>query len=216
MRLSVGILFALLLSVMDCMGETWLRQSVCWPGTAVERPSAMEDHEEKLSLRQAAIFLLEECRTILPGIQALFGFQLIAIFNDGFDTKLSSSEQDLHLAAISLVAVAVVLIMAPAAYHRQTGPMKVNARFITVASRAALLAMIALMLGLTLDFYVVAQVVLGERKWSLLLAALLCGLIVTVWFMLPRTRALRRYASAGDHLHEPAKDQRGASTHHRD
>ena len=56
---------------------------------------------------------LDEARMVLPGIQALFGFQLIAIFNDGFDTKLSSSEQDLHLAAISLVAVAVVLIMAP-------------------------------------------------------------------------------------------------------
>jgi hypothetical protein len=164
----------------------------------------MEQREERLSLQQAANFLLEECRTILPGIQALFGFQLIAVFNSGFDEKLNASEQHLHLAALALVAVAVVLIMAPAAYHRQTGPMKVNAAFITVASRAALVAMVVLMLGLTLDFYVVAQVVLGQAKWALLLAVMLCGFIVLVWFMVPRLRALRRYAGANRHLHEPA------------
>jgi hypothetical protein len=167
-------------------------------------PPTMEHREEKLSLRQAANFLLEECRTILPGIQALFGFQLIAIFNDGFDEKLSASEQHLHLAALALVAVAVVLIMAPAAYHRQTGPMKVNAAFITVASRAALMAMVALMLGLTVDFYVVARVVLDQSKWALLLAVLLCGFILLAWFMVPRTRALRQYAGADRPLHEPA------------
>jgi len=156
----------------------------------------MEEREEKLSLQQAANFLLEECRTILPGIQALFGFQLIAIFNDGFDEKLNASEQYLHLAAIALVAVAVVLIMAPAAYHRQTGPMKVNATFITVASRAALVAMVALMLGLTLEFYVVAQVVLAQTNWALFLAVVLCGFIMLVWFMVPRIQMLRRYAGA--------------------
>jgi hypothetical protein len=32
-------------------------------------------------IAQAAI---EECRIVLPGIQALFGFQLIAGFNQGF------------------------------------------------------------------------------------------------------------------------------------
>ncbi|MFL6582173.1 MAG: DUF6328 family protein [Burkholderiales bacterium] len=162
----------------------------------MEQPSTMEEREERLSLQQAANFLLEECRTILPGIQALFGFQLIAIFNDGFDEKLNASEQYLHLAAIALVAVAVVLIMAPAAYHRQTGPMKVNATFITVASRAALVAMVALMLGLTLEFYVVAQVVLAQTNWALFLAVVLCGFIMLVWFMVPRIQLLRRYAGA--------------------
>lgn len=37
--------------------------------------------QEELPLSQAAQHLLEECRMVLPGIQALFGFQLIAVFN---------------------------------------------------------------------------------------------------------------------------------------
>jgi hypothetical protein len=59
---------------------------------------------------------------VLPGIQALFGFQLIAVFNTGVAEKLSQGEQELHLLAIALVAVSVALVMTPAAYQRLTGP----------------------------------------------------------------------------------------------
>ena len=36
---------------------------------------------QELSLDAAASHLLEECRTVVPGMQALFGFQLIAVFS---------------------------------------------------------------------------------------------------------------------------------------
>jgi hypothetical protein len=36
---------------------------------------------EPISLEAATGYILEECRMMLPGIQALFGFQLIAVFD---------------------------------------------------------------------------------------------------------------------------------------
>ena len=45
---------------------------------------------------------------VLPGIQALFGFQLIAGFNQGFN-QLPVPEQHLHYASLVLVAVAIAL-----------------------------------------------------------------------------------------------------------
>ena len=48
--------------------------------------------KEEVRLDSAASHLLEECRMVLPGIQALFGFQLIAVFNDGFEHKLALGE----------------------------------------------------------------------------------------------------------------------------
>src|SRR5439155_12636614 len=60
---------------------------------------------------------IDEARVVLPGIQALFGFQFVAIFNTSFQ-ELADQEKYLHLAALLLVAIAVALIMAPAAYHR--------------------------------------------------------------------------------------------------
>ena len=81
---------------------------------AIERPVG-SGKKEKVSLDSAAKHILEECRMVLPGIQALFGFQLIAVFNERFDGKLSGPQQDLHFAAIALVTLAVAIVMAPAA-----------------------------------------------------------------------------------------------------
>jgi hypothetical protein len=61
-------------------------------------------------LKDEATRLIEEARMVLPGLQALLGFQLIAVFNERFDKALSPLEQHLHLAAICAVAVAGVLL----------------------------------------------------------------------------------------------------------
>jgi len=79
----------------------------------------MTEELKKESLEQEASHILEEARMVGPGLQALFGFQLIAVFNSRFSSDLSAEEQGLHLAAIIPVAVSLLLIMAPAAYHRQ-------------------------------------------------------------------------------------------------
>src|SRR2546425_4628210 len=101
--------------------------------------------KEMLSLSEAVTHLLEECRMVLPGIQALFGFQLIAVFNSTFRERLSSTEQIFHLGAIGLVAIAVALVMAPAALHRQTNSQAATQGFLTIASRLLLLSMFPLM-----------------------------------------------------------------------
>src|SRR5215211_2840406 len=95
-------------------------------------------------LNELVSHLLDECRMVLPGVQALFGFQLIAVFNEGFDNKLTEHEQWIHLLALALVAISGALVMTPAAYHRQAEPMQVSKRFVTIASRLLLMAMITL------------------------------------------------------------------------
>src|SRR3954462_14880502 len=109
------------------------------------------ERREELPLSQAAKYLLDECRMVLPGIQALFGFQLIAVFNSSFEQKLRPAEQRLHLVAIALVAVAVAIIMTPAALHRQKGPYEVTDTFVRVSSRLLLCSMIPLAISISLD-----------------------------------------------------------------
>ena len=60
---------------------------------------------------------IEEARMVLPGMQALFGFQLIAVFNERFK-ELTENERFIHFNATVLVTIAIALIMTPAAYHR--------------------------------------------------------------------------------------------------
>src|SRR4051794_11418260 len=116
------------------------------------RTMEKETETETLSLADATTHLLEECRMVLPGVQALFGFQLIAVFNSGFTEKLSHAEQSAHLLALALVAIAGALIMSPASYHRQTSPRAASTHFIRLGGRLLVTALVPLLLGIGLDF----------------------------------------------------------------
>jgi hypothetical protein len=97
----------------------------------------------------------------------------------------------LHLLAITLVAVAVAIIMTPAALHRQKGPYEVTDTFVRVSSRLLLWSMAPLAVSISLDFYLVARIITRERLVSLLGAAMF-ALFLLLWFVLPRARGLQR------------------------
>ena len=147
--------------------------------------------KEALPLSKAVEYVLDECRMVLPGIQALFGFQLIVVFNSGFDQKLTAGEQRLHLLAIALIAIAVAMIMAPAAYSRQKEPREATVAFVTIATRLLLCSMFPLAVGICVDFYLIARVIPGgpPSAWH---ASGLFAVFMTLWFVLPRARALQR------------------------
>ncbi len=150
-------------------------------------------HDEErvtLSLSDAAEYLLEECRMVLPGLQALFGFQLIAVFSDRFARDLSPFEQRLHLVAIGLVAIAIALIMTPAAYHRQRGAQEIRESFVTLSTRLVLSSMVPLALAISIDFHLIARLILGGRRVWFAGAGLL-AVFTVLWFALPASRVLR-------------------------
>jgi hypothetical protein len=151
---------------------------------------------EELSLNDAATHVLEECRTVVPGMQALFGFQLIAVFSAVFAQELSLVERLIHLAAIVLLTIAIVLVMAPAALHRQTEPRAVSRRFITISSRLLMASMAPLAAGICLDVYLVARVIVGSRGVARMIALSLLGVFIVFWFLLPRV--VRRWRAAGE------------------
>ena len=141
---------------------------------------------EELSLNDAATHLLEECRMVLPGMQALFGFQLIAVFNTTFDERLSSGERLIHLTAIVLVTIAIALVMTPAALHRRTEPHAVSRRFIRISSRLLMASMTPLAVGICLDMYLVSRLIVGTRAVAAAIAASLLAVFIVLWVLLPR------------------------------
>jgi hypothetical protein len=155
------------------------------------RPRTAPEKREAVPLSQAAEYLLEEARMVLPGLQALFGFQLIAVFNARFGELLSPGEQRLHLLAIVLVVAAIALIMSPAAYHRQSGPDEISETFIRLSTRLLLWSMPPLAVGICLDFYLIARIILNSGLVPLLAAGMLLGFL-SLWFLLPRIRSLQR------------------------
>jgi hypothetical protein len=124
---------------------------------------------------------LTEARMVLPGAQALLGFQLVTMLMDGFD-KLPSSSKYIHIISLSLIALSTILLMTPAAFHRIAEGGEDTERFHRVASTLLLLAMIPLPLGICGDIYVVFLKVTESSGFSLTAALLLLGFFYGLWF----------------------------------
>jgi uncharacterized membrane protein YdcZ (DUF606 family) len=153
---------------------------------AQRRPRHDDDADE--SPKDALSQTLDEARMVLPGVQALFGFQLIAVFSDGFGRLLSQAEQSLHLAAIALVTIAIALVMTPAAYHRQVDPRRATPALIRLASGFVSGGMLPLAAAISIDLDLVSRVI-TESVW---IAAAIGGaafvLFLALWFAFPRWR----------------------------
>jgi hypothetical protein len=89
------------------------------------------------------------------------------------------------------VAIAVALVMTPAAYHRQAEPEAISERFISLSTKVLALSMVPSMLGVSLDFYIIARLILDSWEGSLILSSLLVLLFFCLWFVLPRNRSLQ-------------------------
>jgi hypothetical protein len=148
------------------------------------------NNQFRQSLSSQVNTIEQEARMILPGIQTLFGFQLISVFSTAFQTELSSDEKGLHLFALILISISAVLVIAPAAYHRQANH-QISEHFVRLSTRFLALALFPLALGTCIDVYIVARVTTHSDFWSMVIAVGLFALQSAVWFIYPRLRWLK-------------------------
>jgi len=136
------------------------------------------------TLEEEATHATDEARMLLPGVQAILGFQFVAVFNQRFE-HFTRGEQILHLAALLMVALAMGLVMAPAAYHRQAEPGTVSRRFVVLASTLLTMAMVPFIAGVCFDVYLVSLMILADDATSLLVSAGVAAVLIGLWFALP-------------------------------
>ena len=151
---------------------------------------AAEAHQKE-SLAQETRAILEEARMVLPGIQALFGFQLMAVFNARFE-DLGAALQTIHLIALVAGAVAMALVMTPAAYHRIAERGQISSRFTGLASWLIAAAMGPLALSIALDAFVVSTVIVDSPVIAAVIGASLALMFFAMWFAWPTLEARRR------------------------
>jgi len=141
--------------------------------------------EKKESLEKEIGHLEEEARMILPGIQALFGFQLIAIFNQRF-SELNRDTQTLHFIALLSSALSVLLVLTPAAYHRQAQPGRISQNLCKVGTICLTASLLPLCIGMALDIYVIGELLKYAETTSSVLGALTFAALLCAWFIFPR------------------------------
>ena len=155
---------------------------------------AMEQSTTPLSIKIDQ--LLTEARVIIPGGQALFGFQFLAMLTSGFD-KLPQTVKALHATALVLIAINVVLLMTPAALHRLSFGGEDSQSFFKMGSAFVIAAPLFLAGGIALEFYVVMQKIHASEGWAGAASALIFLGLFALWYVLPL--ALRHGRSRSGH-----------------
>lgn len=138
--------------------------------------------------------MLTEARVVLPGAQALLGFQFAVTLTHAFN-GLSEHEKILHVGALSVVALAVVLLMTPAAIHRVAMGGQDTEGFLKTGSRLIIGATLPLAMGIAIDLYVAVSAAVGEW-WGIALACAVFMLLIVLWYALPFAILYRQKAAA--------------------
>jgi hypothetical protein len=135
--------------------------------------------------------LLTEARVIIPGAQALFGFQFIAMLTTGFE-RLPQNSKLVHAVALCLIALNVILLMTPAAMHRLAFGGEDSASFLRIGSAFVIAAPLFLAGGIALESYVVMQKVYENEGWATAGGGAGFLILFVLWYALPL--ALRNWA----------------------
>lgn len=144
----------------------------------------MSTSDKKTPLDAKIDYVLTEARVVLPGAQALLGFQLAIVLTNGFQ-QLSSNLKTTHGAALALIAISTALLIAPAAYHRLVYAGRNEPEFHRLASRLLLIATVFLALGLATDTYVVVSKIGNEAWLPLWSAVAVAAVLLGLWHLWP-------------------------------
>ena len=128
--------------------------------------------------------VLTEARIILPGAQAMLGFQMVAFLTHAF-SQLPRSSQWAHLAATLFLLAAIILLMAPPAFHRIVEEGEETERLHSFSENVVFIATTPFACSLTCDFYVATRMVSNNSRGSLVAAVVLFGLCAGSWYCLP-------------------------------
>ena len=144
--------------------------------------------------------LLEELRTVIPGVQVLFAFLLTVPFSARF-TALDDLGVQVFSVALVAVGLATVTLLTPAAYHR-LAPRKDRRQRVVLGVRITIAGMVLLAISIACSIFVVGRLIFtteldnGQRvtnadlatELALAAVGIVVGTAVALWFVLPVLR----------------------------
>jgi hypothetical protein len=166
-----------------------------WPLLWARGDHDMPDSSHHTPVSTKIDYVLTESRIILPGAQAILGFQLVIVLTSAF-SQLPPLAKGVHGLALAGVALATMLLIAPAACHRLAFNGQADPAFLPIARRLLLAATFVLALGLAADIFVVAEQITRDAAFATSAALVTALILLGLWHVWPLWRRSRR---GGDH-----------------
>ena len=130
-----------------------------------------------------------------PGGQALLGFQFTATLTRAF-SELPTSAKYIHAGGLCATALAVILLMTPAALHHIAYGGEDNEMFFRIGSALVIAAAFPLAVGVSADIYVAFLRAIDSANAAAAASFASFAILLALWFAYPllqRYRRARRY-----------------------
>jgi hypothetical protein len=167
-------------------------------------PEALR-HQTPLSARIDQ--MLTEARVFLPGAQALLGFQLTIALSKTF-AEIPPSSKLVHAAALGCMALAIVLLMAPAAYHRIVYRGEDTEEMHRIGSRFIVLASVPIALGVAGDVYVTIERIAQSSRVAIVAGLIALAIAIGLWHAYPLALRRRRLPASAKRDRTPRARRR--------
>jgi hypothetical protein len=157
----------------------------------------MQGQPTDVSLKSAIEQMLTEARVIIPGAQALLGFQLIAVLTRAFN-ELPAAFIYVHCIALSAVTLSVILLMTPAALHRIGFRGEDDPAFFAIGSRFVVAGSVPLAVGIAADVAVVFFKAVGSESVAMTSGLVSLLALLGLWLGYPLWRRTTSRAAANE------------------
>jgi Family of unknown function (DUF6328) len=129
------------------------------------------------------IEVLNELRIVLPGVQVLFAFLLTVPLTGRFEV-LDGFEKSMYLTAFFASAAAVVMLIAPTAFHRIQWRRGNKEALLDVTNRLAVTGLVFLAVAMVAVVGLVSNLVTTDGV-AIVLTSAVALIIVVLWFAIP-------------------------------
>lgn len=145
------------------------------------RPDASPNETQDEEARERYRELLEELRTIIPGVQVLFGFLLTAPFSARFG-DLDALGRDLYAAVLVGVSLTIIVFLTPAAVHR-IGNERDRSRRLRRAVWCTVIGLTLLAASMVTAVFMVSRFVFDDGT-ATVLATAIGSVLLLCWYAL--------------------------------
>ncbi|MBO0681667.1 MAG: hypothetical protein J2P45_00810 [Candidatus Dormibacteraeota bacterium] len=164
---------------------------------ALDPTSARQETREQ-RLDRNLTELLNELRVALPGVQVLFGFLLVAPFNQRFGTT-DGLERGLYFAALVLTALAGVCLIAPPVHHRIQFRLQAKEDVVMMGNALAIAGLALLALAMNCVLLLVIDYLFGLIL-AVVTAVGVAAAFGGVWYLIPMRGRRGRRRPPGHYL----------------
>jgi hypothetical protein len=117
----------------------------------------------------------------------LFGFQVSVVLTDRFE-HLDGAAIGVHLGSLMLIVIAIVMLIAPAAYHRIAVGGETNEAMLNYTVRMMLPSEALIALGLVGDVYVTVEMISASQALAITLSLTALTAFISLLYVLPALR----------------------------